>query len=61
MRGIGSVWSSASQDCSHVGHAGVGVVSLKGAPLSLPLLLLLGFARTLHWIERFDAFYLWCL
>ena len=36
MKGIGSVWAPASQDSSHVGHAGVGVVSLKGAPLSLP-------------------------
>ena len=26
----------ASQDASHVGNAGVGVVSLKGAPLALP-------------------------
>ena len=36
MKGIGSVWAPASQESSHVGHAGVGVVSLKGAPLSLP-------------------------
>ena len=27
---------AASQDTSHVGHAGVGVVSLRGAPISLP-------------------------
>ena len=26
----------ASQESSHVGHGGVGVISLKGAPLSLP-------------------------
>ena len=26
----------ASQDSSHVGNAGVGVVSLRGAPISLP-------------------------
>ena len=36
MKGIGSVWAPASQESSHVGHAGVGVVSLKGALLSLP-------------------------
>ena len=30
------LWAPASQDCSHVGHAGVGVISLRGAPLALP-------------------------
>ena len=35
-RKIASIWASASQEASHVGHAGVGVVSLRGAPLSLP-------------------------
>ena len=35
-RGIHSVWAPASQEGSHVGHAGVGVVSLKGAPVSMP-------------------------
>ena len=35
-RGASSVWSLASQESSHVGHGGVGVISLKGAPLSLP-------------------------
>ena len=35
-RGASSVWSPASQESSHAGHGGVGVVSLKGAPLSLP-------------------------
>ena len=34
-RGASSVWSPASQESSHVGHGGAGVVSLKGAPLSL--------------------------
>ena len=29
-------WAPASQDSSHVGNAGVGVVSLRGAPLDLP-------------------------
>ena len=31
-----SIWSPASQVSSHVGSAGVGVVSLRGASLSLP-------------------------
>ena len=35
-KGIYSVWAPASQEGSHVGHAGVGVVSLKGAPISMP-------------------------
>ena len=30
------VWAPASKDSSHVGNAGVGVVSLRGAPISLP-------------------------
>ena len=34
-KGVASVWALASQDASHVGNAGVGVVSLK-APLALP-------------------------
>ena len=34
---VASVWALASQDASHVGNAGVGVVSLKGAPLALPV------------------------
>ena len=36
MKGIGSFLAIASQKFSHVDLAGVGVVSLKGAPLSLP-------------------------
>ena len=35
-KGISSVWSPASQDFSPVGNAGVGVLSLQGAPFSLP-------------------------
>ena len=35
-KGLSSVWAPASQDSSHVGNAGVGVVSLRGAPLALP-------------------------
>ena len=35
-KGIHSVWSPASQEGSQVGHAGVGIVSLKGAPVAMP-------------------------
>ena len=31
--GIYSLWTPACQETSHVGHAGVGLVSLRGAPL----------------------------
>ena len=40
LAGVRSVWAPASLEGGHVGHAGVGVVSLRGAP-SLCLLLLL--------------------
>ena len=36
VKGLPSVWARASQASSHVGNAGVGVVSLRGAPLALP-------------------------
>ena len=35
-KGCASAWAPASQESSHVGHAGVRVVSMKDAPLSLP-------------------------
>ena len=35
-KGLATVWAPASQDTSHVGHAGVGVVSLRSVLLSLP-------------------------
>ena len=38
-----SVWSPACQDQVAGGHAGVGVVSLGGAPLSLPSFITLQF------------------
>ena len=40
LAGVRSVWAPASLEGGHVGHACVGVVSLRG-PLSLCLLLLL--------------------
>ena len=36
VKGLSSIWAPASQASSHVGNAGVGVVSLRGAPLALP-------------------------
>ena len=33
---MASIWAPACQDSSHVGNAGVGVISMKGAPLALP-------------------------
>ena len=35
-KGLASVWAPACQDSSHVGNAGVGVVSMRGAPVALP-------------------------
>ena len=36
VNGLPSIWAPASQASSQVGNAGVGVVSLRGAPLALP-------------------------
>ena len=35
-KGLVSIWAPACQESSHVGNAGVGVVSMKGAPIALP-------------------------
>ena len=35
-KGLASIWAPACQDSSHVGNAGVGVISMKGALLALP-------------------------
>ena len=37
-KGLASICAHASQDSSHVGNSGVGVVSMKGVPVALPLL-----------------------
>ena len=45
---LASIWAPASQEASHVSHAGVGivgVVSLRGAPLSLPSIATVQFQR----------------
>ena len=38
----------ASLEGGHVGHAGVGVVSLRGAPISLPTFATTGFSEFFH-------------
>ena len=43
--GIRSVWAPASLEGGHVGHAGVGVVSLRGAAISLPSIATVGFSE----------------
>ena len=45
---LASIWSPASQVSSHVGSAGVGVVSLRGAPISLPTVATAQFRRFFH-------------
>ena len=44
-RSVSSIWSPASHELSAVGNAGVGVVSLRGAPLALPTFATPGFER----------------
>ena len=35
-KGLTSIWAPACQGSTHVGNAGVGVISLRGAPLARP-------------------------
>ena len=44
-KGIHSVWAPAFQEGSHVGRAGFGVVSLRGAPVSMPSFATAAFRR----------------
>ena len=44
-KGIASARAPASQDSCHVGQAGVGVVSLRGAPVALPFFATAQFRR----------------
>ena len=46
-----SVWAPASLEGGHVGHAGVGVVSLWGAPISLPTVAIVGFSEFFHLVR----------
>ena len=48
LAGVRSVWAPASLEGRHVGHAGVGVVSLRGAPISLPTFATVGFSEFFH-------------
>ena len=43
--GARSVWALASLEGRHVGHTGEGVVSLRGAPISLPTIATVGFSE----------------
>ena len=43
--GVETVWNLPSQKSAHVRHAGVGVISLRGVPLSLPTFATEGFRR----------------
>ena len=45
LAGVRSVWAPASLEAGHVGHAGVGAVSLRGAPVSLPSIATVGFSE----------------
>ena len=56
---LASIWAPASQEASHVGHAGVGVVSLRGAPLSLPSFATAHFQRFLTVVGLFGVFFPW--
>ena len=35
-KGLTSIWAPACQDSTHAGNDGIGVISLRGAPLALP-------------------------
>ena len=35
-KGLASIWAPACQDSSHVGNAGVGVISMRGTLVALP-------------------------
>ena len=48
-KGIASIWAPASQDSSHVGNAGVGVVSMRSAPVAMPTF------ATAHFKRFFDC------
>ena len=58
-KSLASTWAPASQDASHVGHAGVGVVSLCGAPLSLPSIATVQFERFFIVVGLLGVCFLW--
>ena len=55
---LASIWSPASQVSSHVGNAGVGVISLRVPPFLFPPLLLLSFEGSLTVVGLSGV---WCL
>ena len=57
-KGLASIWAPVSQDSSHVGNAGVGVVSLRGAPVSLPTFATAQFKRFSTVVVLFVASFL---
>ena len=58
-KGLASVWAPASQHTSHVGHAAVGVVSLRSALLSLPTFATAQFKFFLIVVVRLGVYCLW--
>ena len=44
-KGLASIWAPACQVSSHVGDAGVGVISMRGAPVASPSLATAQFQR----------------
>ena len=50
-KGLASAWAPDWQESFHVGNAGVGDISLKGAPLALLLLPLLSLKGSLTMVE----------
>ena len=59
--GVRSVRAPASLEGGHVGHAGVGVVSLRGAPISLPTFATVGFSEFFsYWSGSSVSFAYFC-
>ena len=55
-RGLASVWAPACQDSSHVANAGIGLISMRGAPVSLPTFATAQFKRVFSTVVgRFGA------
>ena len=52
------MWALACQDSFHVGNGGVGVVSMRGAPVALPSFATSQFKVLLIVVGRFVACYL---
>ena len=57
--GHASVWALACQDSTPGGHAGVGVVSLKGAPVTLPSFRTVEFGEYFRLAGPLESYFLW--